>query len=199
MSVAGDDTEFAEWLTRPVEERALDVLGHVMMNLRDLSEWAADTSQLQNSSLTFPVYVACVEAFFTNARLAAEFFWKMPRGDITARTFVSDWRPPRGIAQRMERVWLMASRHIVHLSRDRVPTSPDDWQQEDMSYRALARIARDASTALGHFTDAYERQSGPYVDQLRDMRQGTRLFTQKELAALRQGKPKPRPVVIQWW
>ena len=93
----------------------------------------------------------------------------------------------------------MASKHVVHLSRDRVPIDPDEWRQEDMSYGALARIARDAGTALRLLADADERQGGEYVQRLRDIAQGTRLFTQQELAALRRGKPKPRPVVIEWW
>ena len=79
-----------------------------MTNLRDLSEWASDQSPRQHSTLTFPAYVACVEAYFTNARLASEFFWKMPAGDITARTFVPERAPPPDMARRMKR-WVPGS------------------------------------------------------------------------------------------
>jgi hypothetical protein len=65
---------------QPKELRTLQVLTHVMMNLRDLVRWACEESPLNRTTLTFPVYIACVEVFFTNARLAAEFFWKMPAG-----------------------------------------------------------------------------------------------------------------------
>jgi len=41
----------------------------VMMNLRDLPESACSRSPLRLSSLTVPAYAACVEAYFTNARL----------------------------------------------------------------------------------------------------------------------------------
>ena len=158
-----DDPDLKKWLQQPLERRAFDVLSHVMMNLADLPRWACDRSPLQQSTLTSPAYIACVESYFTNARLAAEFFWKMPSRDITARTFVSDWNAPPGIATRMERVWLMASKHIVHLSPDRVPSGPDDWQQEDMSFRALICITRDAFKALSLFIDAYEHQGGPHA------------------------------------
>lgn len=108
-------------------------------------------------------------------------------------------RPATTIATRMERVWWMASKHVVHLSRDRHPTEPENWQGEDTSYRALMRITRDAFTALGLLIDDHQRIGGQYVDRLRDIGQGTRPFTRKEEAALRRGRPKPPPVVIEWW
>jgi hypothetical protein len=194
-----DDPDLAEWFRRPPERRALDALEHIMMNLADIPRWACGASPLQNSTLMFPVYIACVESYFTNVRLAAEFFWKMPKGDITARSFVPDWEAPPGIAKRMERVWLMASKHIVHLSRDRVPANPDDWRQEDMSYGGLMRITRDAFKAFALFIDAYERQGGAEAERLRDFCQGARPRTQKELADLRRPNRKPPPVVIEWY
>jgi hypothetical protein len=194
-----DDTDLVEWFQQPPERRVLDTLEHIMMNLADLPRWACDASPLQHSTLTFPVYIACVDSYFTNARLAAEFFWKMPARDITARLFVPDWKPPPGIAGRMERVWSMASKHIVHLSQDRVPESPAEWRQEDISFGALMRITRDAFKALALFTDAYEEQGGTHAEYLRELYVGTRPRTQKELAALRRGKSKPPPMVLEWW
>lgn len=194
-----DDPELAEWFQQPHERRALEALQHIMMNLTDMPRWACDASPLRYSTLTFPVYIACVESYFTNARLAAEFFWKMPRANITARSFAPDWEAPPRIAKRMERVWLMASKHIVHMSQHRVPATPDDWRQEDLSFRALMRITRDAFKALALFTDAYERQGGAHAEWLRDLYQGTRPRTQKELADLRRPNRKPPPVVFEWW
>jgi hypothetical protein len=196
---ADEDADLQEYLGKPVEERALDVLTSVMMNMRDLPEWACDRSPLQFSTLTFPAYVACVESYFTNARLVSEFFWKMPKGDITARTFVPDWAPPPAIARRMERVWLMASKHIVHFAKARVPETPEDWQQEDLSYGALMRITRDGFKAFGLFVEAYMHRKGIYGEQVREMVSGIRPHTRKELAALRAGNTKPAPVVIDWW
>jgi hypothetical protein len=99
----------------------------------------------------------------------------------------------------MERVWLMASKHIVHFSQDRVPATPADWRQEDLSCGALMRISRDAFKALALFTDAYATQGGAHAEWLRELYRGTRPRTQKELAGLRRQRRKPPPVVIEWW
>jgi hypothetical protein len=194
-----DDPDLLEWFRQPPERRALDALEHIMLNLADMPRWACDTSPLQHSTLTFPIYIACVESYWTNVRLAAEFFWKMPKADVTARSFVPDWEAPPGIAKRMERVWLMASKHIVHFSQDRVPATSADWRQEDLSFGALMRITRDAFKALALFTDAYERQGGAHAEWLRELYSGARPRTQKELASLRRKNRKPPPVVIEWW
>jgi hypothetical protein len=99
----------------------------------------------------------------------------------------------------MERVWLMASKHIVHFGKGRVPETPEDWQQEDLSYGALMRITRDGFKAFESFVEAYVQREGTYAEQVREMVSGIRPPTKKELAALRAGKPKPAPVVIDWW
>ncbi|WP_157932147.1 hypothetical protein [Mycobacteroides abscessus] len=194
-----DAPELVELFQQPPERRALETLEHIMMNLTDLPRWACDASPLQHSALRFPVYIACVDSYFTNARLAAEFFVKMPRADITARSFVPDWEPPPVIGRRMERVWLMASKHIVHLSQDRVLETPADWRQEDISFGALMRITRDAFQVLVFFTDAYERHGGAHAEYLRDLYVGTRPRTKKELGDLRRPNRKPPPVIIEWW
>lgn len=198
-SDAYDDPEFLAWFDEPTERRALDALSHVMLNLTDMPRWACDNSPLQDSTLTFPIYIACVESFFTNARLAAEFFWKMPKQDITARSFVADWAAPPAIAARMERLWLMTSKHIVHLSQERIPETPADWRQEDLSLAGLMQINTDAFGALKLFTEAYERQGGTHADWLREIYDGTRPRTEAELARGRSRNRKPPPVVIEWW
>ena len=90
-----------------------------MLNLRDLPVFACDRSVLNLGSTWFPAYVACVEAFFVNARLAAEFLVRMPNRDFNARLFVPDWSPPSPAAERLEHIWQMTSKHIVHLGRSR--------------------------------------------------------------------------------
>lgn len=194
-----DDPEFLASFDESMERRALDALSHVMLNLTDMPRWACDDSPLQRSTLTFPIYIACVESFFTNARLAADFFWKMPKQDITARSFVPDWAAPAAIAARMERLWLMTSKHIVHLSRERIPVTPADWRQEDLSLAALMGINRDAFKALELFSEAYESHGGTHSDWLREIYDGTRPRTKAELARGRSRSRKPPPVVIDWW
>jgi hypothetical protein len=187
------------WFEQPKELRTLQVLTHVMMNLRDLVRWACDESPLNRTALTFPVYIACVDAFFTNARLAAEFFWKMPAQDLTAHSILESWCPPEESAERMQRVWFMASKHIVHLSQARVPGSPTNWHQEDLSLAALGRITKDAFGALELFVDSYESHGRAHAQWLREMYNGTRPMTEAELQRLRRGAPKPAPVILEWW
>ena len=174
----------AAWFDLPVEQRVVDVLGLVMLNLRDLPVFACDRSVLNLGSTWFPAYLACVEAFFVNARLAAEFLVRMPNRDFNARLFVPDWSPPPAAAERLERVWQMTSKHIVHFGKDRVPEKPDEWEEEDMSYGALMRINRDAHRVLGQLIDAADDLGSPYVDRLRDMHQGSRPFSARETAKL---------------
>lgn len=181
---SGDEDDLAEWFSRPVDDRVIDLLGHVMMSLRDLPVFACDRSVLNRGSIWFPAYLACVEAFFVNARLAAEFFVRMPNRDFNAKMFVPEWTPPPAVAKRLERVWSMTSTHIVHFGRDRVPDQPDSWEQEDTSYRALMRINRDAHSVFGRLVDAADQLGSPHADRLRDMHHGTRPQSAKELAAL---------------
>lgn len=179
-----EGAEREAWLELSVEERVVDVLGHVMLSLRDLPVFACDRSVLNHGTTWFPAYLACVEAFFVNARLAAEFLVRMPSRDFNAKLFVPDWSPPPAAARRLERVWLMTSRHIVHFGKDRVPEKLDKWEEEDMSYGALMRISRDAHTVLGRLIDAAEDLGSPHLARLRDMHHGSRPFSARETAAL---------------
>lgn len=77
--------DLAGWFELSVEERVVELLGHVMLNLRDLPVFACDRSVLSRGATWFPAYVACVEAFFVNARLAAEFLVRMPNRDFNAK------------------------------------------------------------------------------------------------------------------
>jgi hypothetical protein len=193
------DSEFLAWFDEPWERRAFNALAGVMLNLTDMPRWSCDESPLQRSTLTFPVYLACVNSFFTSARLAAEFFWKMPTQDITARSFVEDWSAPPAIAGRMQRVWLMTSKHIVHLSQARVPSAPGEWIEEDLSLTALMQINEDAFSSLKLFADAYDERGGEHVTRLREIYDGCRPRTVEELSRGRGRRPKPAPILIEWW
>ncbi|MCU1407357.1 MAG: hypothetical protein JWQ43_3660 [Glaciihabitans sp.] len=201
--------EVTAWFEHPLEERVLDTLGHVMTNLRDLPAFACNRSVLNRGSIWFPAYLACVDAFFVNARLAAEFFVKMPSRDFNAHMFVPTWSPPPGIAKRLDRVWWMTSKHIVHIGRERVPRSPEEWQQENMSYRALMRINRDAYGAFKSFVEANAVDGSPHHAMLHGMLSGVRPFSVREASTLH-GKDRkaerratrylfPDPYASVWW
>lgn len=87
----------------------------------------------------------------------------------------------------------MTSKHIVHLSKGRIPDSVADWQQEDLSFSALMAITNDAPAALKLFAEQYERQRGAHVDLLRRTYDGTRPRTAAELARAEKRTRKPPP------
>ena len=133
----------------------------------------------------------------------------MPRRDFNARMFVPTWSPPSGVAERLDRVWWMTSKHIVHMSRDRAPESAAEWQQEDTSYRALMRINRDAYAAFSAFVEAYAVDDSRHAPMLRDMLRGASPFSARE-ASILHGKQRkaerraarysfPDPYASVWW
>jgi hypothetical protein len=191
-----DADELAAWISVPVEQRVIQALRHVMLNLRDLPVFACDRSVLNRGTIWFPAYLACVDAFFVNARLAAEFLVRMPSQDFTAGLFVPDWSPPPAAAQRLQRVWLMTSKHIVHMGKDRVPQDLDGWKSEDLSYRALMQITRDVHNTLGKLVEAAESLGSPVSVQLREMHNGCRPNSTREAAALH-GEERRRARVAQ--
>lgn len=178
--------EWEAWVRRPAEHRVVDVVGHVFMNLRDLPEFACNDSPLRVPGTYWsPAYIAAIESYLMNARLAADFLVKMPSQDYTARTFLPEWSPPKPLAKRLTRVWVLASKEVAHLSRDRLPTTIDEWAPEDLSYRGLMRISRDCYRMLGLFVDQYEAADGTWAADFRDMHTGTEMISQRELKALR--------------
>lgn len=179
----GDDDQ-AGRLDLSAEGRVIEMLGHTMVCLRDLPVFACDRSVLNRGTTWFSAYLACVDAFFVNARLATEFLVRMPVQDFNAKLFVPGWSPPPAAAERLDRVWLMTSKHIVHFGKDRLPEGRNTWQAEDLSYGALMRITRDVHRVLGKLIDAAVEVRSPYSDQLRDMHHGCRPHSARQAAEL---------------
>jgi hypothetical protein len=91
---------------------------------------------------------ACLESFFVNVRLMAEFLTVPHREgqepkDFNAWDFTSDWAPAPGEAvKRVRQQWLVASQQVVHFSRNRLQ-DPDSPVHLDTSTEGLKRIADD--------------------------------------------------------
>lgn len=180
--VADDPDDLAEYFSRPPLERILDHLAKAMMDVRDLPEFAYDGSWLERSTRTFPAAAGCRDAFYVAVRCVAEFFVRMPSRDYSARDFLPTWQPRKALAARLDRVWWVASKHVVHMSRDRVPPDMTGWAPEDTSYRGLRAVGRDCWKVLAEFTDAYTAAGGEYTQNFREMRDGTRPMTRREQA-----------------
>lgn len=172
------DLTFEEWLSKPALERVIDQLGGALMDLRDLREWITG-DELNGLRLT-PLRIAAEHSFFISVRTVAEFFVRMPARDYTARDYLTGWQPRKALAKRLDHQWWWASKHTVHMSRERVPEDASEWSLGDGSYRALTAIARDCWTVAEEFTSAYEAVDGEYAVHFRDMVSGTRILTRKE-------------------
>lgn len=176
-SESGD--AYDAWEDQPSELQALMVLTHVMTNLRDLPAFAHDRSPLALDPYTYTAYAACVESFYVNARLAAEFFVRKPRRDFHAGQYASGWVAPRRAAVELNRVWLMASSHVLHLGRARLSMAPDAWEVEDRSYDGLTRVTRAAHDCLQSFVRGCAEES-VWAEQWHDMANGVRPMTKAE-------------------
>ena len=123
-------------------------LGHALSMIRDLPPYAADDTE-EASSLPPAVSAACREDFYINVRLVADFLVKQPDRDITASDFLTAYHSP--FASELDDLWLLASRHVVHLSRDRATAS----EPEDVSLEGLGRVAATCTDAIEHFVAAF--------------------------------------------
>jgi len=86
---------------------------------------------------------------FVNARLIAEFFWKMPARDITARDFITESTSP--LASDLARIWLIASQHVVHLSKDRLAEPSPVDVAEATTFAALSALVDTCAEAADDF------------------------------------------------
>jgi hypothetical protein len=175
------DRLFTAWyFAQPPESQIVGHIEHMMCSLRDLPEFACTESPLVADAHSFPAVFACREAFYVHVRAAAEFFWKLPSKDFTAKTFLPAWSLDGPPAAELERLWELTSKHIVHMSRARAPS--DSQPSEDTSFRGLCAVAMSCWNALDQFTDAYAATGAEYAAQFQRVRDTTRPSTAESLA-----------------
>ncbi|MFD6347230.1 hypothetical protein ACFWF9_21230 [Streptomyces roseolus] len=101
------------------------------------------------------VRVACIESFWVNTRLLVEYLVKLTTyaDDIHARDLVPSWEKPVGeVADRLEKDWFTASKHVMHFSKQRTPEDlADITPVSDEDYK---RIVRDLRTVYDQFCQA---------------------------------------------
>jgi hypothetical protein len=108
------------------------------------------------------VQVACLESFFVNVRLLAEFL-VVPhpdRGapkDFKAWDLTANWSPtPANAVERLRNHWLLASQQVVHFSLSRIQ-DPNQPEHVDTSLQGLAQIRSDVTAVY----DAWLEQMKP--------------------------------------
>ncbi|MGW2936102.1 hypothetical protein ACWDA7_30590 [Streptomyces sp. NPDC001156] len=94
--------------------------------------------------------VACIESFFVNVRLVAEFLTKgLDPKDWRAPDFVPGFTSQDTAAiDRLNDAWMLASRHVMHLSTKRTPDLADI---EPVTAEQIQRMARDCRAVYDEF------------------------------------------------
>ena len=99
---------------------------------------------------------ACLEAFLVNARLLTDFLTREGDGrDFSAWDLATNWTPDPGPSERLRSgAWIIASRQVVHFSRERLqdPTLP--LEHIDTSLEALSAIRDDIRALYGSWQAA---------------------------------------------
>lgn len=162
--------EWDEWRTMTPEQHMVAHLGHTMMSLRDLPKWACDEAE---RSVPIEVVHGCRESFYMHVRTVAEFYVMFPHRDWTARDFMPSWQPPADLADPLREQWWVASKHIAHMSKERVP-DPDNFQPQDTTLDALTKVARDCYRIAAAFVKAYgDQPDHTYAEGIGDYLRGT--------------------------
>jgi hypothetical protein len=141
-----------------LEEQMFLHAAQAMQLVRELPKYAAKDPQVP---LPGTVWVACLESFFMNVRLVAEFLTlQKSRDEFRAADFHNQWRPMGKLgplatadtfvaAGRLQAYRGLASEHVAHLSKNRFMGPSDDV--EDTTLVGLTRIARDCDTVWAAF------------------------------------------------
>lgn len=114
------------------------------------------------------IATACLESFMVHVRLMAEFLVRRPtERDFSALDFL--WPVPTSDAAKRlagER-WLLASRHVVHFSRERVPEDLADVRPIGDVEEWMRAAARDVFEVAEGFVVAVEKAQHPQAERLR--------------------------------
>ncbi|MFJ9941571.1 hypothetical protein [Streptomyces erythrochromogenes] len=100
------------------DKRALAFVSFAVEQAEQLAPLLPD-----DRSLSDAVRAAAIESFWVNARLLAEFLVKgTDSRDWQANDFAPGWSTTNKRAKdRLLEAWVTASRHVMHLSKDRTP------------------------------------------------------------------------------
>jgi hypothetical protein len=129
----------------PPERRALQFIDFAVDQVEELAPMLP-----QGDGLDDVVRAACMESFWVNVRLLAEFLTRNAGfKDWRARDFVSDWASTdEAVTARLEQAWVLASRHVMHLSKDRTPDLDD---VDPVTAEQIQQIAQDCRAVYDDF------------------------------------------------
>lgn len=131
------------------------------------------------SATTATEQTACLESWLMHVRLLAEFLLVHPSHstkDFSAKDF--DWDGQTSIdTSEIEQLWLVASQHLVHFSRERTPENVYTFEQiaADWDTPALQTMASNVFDLAEEFVAHLERDDRPEASAFRhDLDQAVR-------------------------
>lgn len=131
------------------KQRALMFIDFAADQIRDLLPYVTGEESIEPAA----VEAACKESFVLNVRLVIDFLSRgNPRYDILAKDYAPEWEPNEQLRGRLDRWHELASRHAMHLSKERVPDDMQDMRPIGPDdYRCMAV---DCTEALASFRAA---------------------------------------------
>ncbi|MFG3294493.1 hypothetical protein ACGF3G_37535 [Streptomyces sp. NPDC048179] len=141
----------------PDKRRAFDYVSFAVEQVEQLAPLLPD-----NPSLEGVVRAACIESFWVNVRLLAEF---LVRGTDARDWQVQDFAPgwvatDASAAERLRSAWALSSQHVMHLSKTRTPENLTDV--EPVSAELYQQVARDCGMVyedLNEFMDKHREDT----------------------------------------
>lgn len=139
------------WAQEGPEQQLLQAVDYAAQAVYQLPYYIGHQPELAS-----PLHFAAMDSYLVNLRLLMDFWdvrqHKHDSRDFYATDFVRGWEPaPAESVEslRQDDWWTMASRQIVHMSRQRVVPDPHDptWSPR---WGSNAEAAAELNTAAGH-------------------------------------------------
>lgn len=112
-------------------------LDHAHYMIQELPKWV-------NSDIEPVLQIAALEDWFTNIRLIGEFYrisGKDKSSDFSVNDFFPDFVIDEEHKKELNELWLIASKHVSHLSRERLPEENVPVDPFDFTLENLTRIS----------------------------------------------------------
>lgn len=112
-------------------------LDHAHYMIQVLPKWV-------NADIEPELQFAALEDWLTNIRLVSEFYRISGKGspmDFSVEDFLENFQIKPQHQKELNELWLLASRHVSHLSRERLPEPDQVVTPFDFSLKNLNRIS----------------------------------------------------------
>lgn len=136
---------------RPDPDEAIGAILHAIHMI------GAMPKHIANSSLDGDLRAACIESFYVNVRLLSEFLIKTDSRDFKPTLWVPGWNPMESAV--LTEIFDLASQHVVHFSRDRMPGGQE---VEPVTAEEMRQHAGVTLGAFGRFVEQIPKDTTSY-------------------------------------